>query len=224
VKNSARLSLNCYFVWQVGFPDKFPNSQGWQINSTNHCQWCPAGSALDTCGMHHQSPINLERNRAIEEHPKALACVDGHAMAYYDSSCSWNELKQKNAFVIDRHALRIKQPLQNATNSLAEIACEEQVSVRSRPRQFGRMDFPEGFPDWWLLSHMDFHVPSEHTQDGKRYSGEIQMYHFYSVPSETYGIHNEVSRSRLHTIISSLSKCPIYSFTDGHCVSIFGSI
>lgn len=38
-----------------------------------------------------------------------------------------------------------------------------------------------GFSDWWYLSHTDIHVPSEHTQEGKRYDAEIQMYHFYSV-------------------------------------------
>lgn len=46
--------------------------------------------------------------------------------------------------------------------------------------------------DWWYLSHIDFHVPSEHTQEGKRYDAEIQMYHFYSVSDEQAGIGNEV--------------------------------
>jgi hypothetical protein len=147
--------------------------------------------------MHHQSPINVQRNKAIPGYQDALECQDGHGMSFHDSSCSWNELKEKNAFVIDRHALRIKQPLEydvkNSSDIYAHIACTEQVSDRSRDRQFGRMDFAEGYPDWWLLSHIDFHVPSEHTQDGKRYSGEIQLYHFYEVDGNIDNIHNEVS-------------------------------
>jgi hypothetical protein len=35
-------------------------------------------------------------------------------------------------------------------------------------------------------------VPSEHTQEGKRYDGELQMYHFYSVSGEEAGVNNEV--------------------------------
>jgi hypothetical protein len=57
-----------------------------------------------------------------------------------------------------------------------------------------RIDFSKGFSQWWHLSHTDFHVPSEHTQEGKRYAGEIQMYHWYSVSAAVAGIHNEVSR------------------------------
>ena len=146
--------------------------------------------------MHHQSPIDLERNRAIEDHPQELQCLDGHAMAYYDSSCSFDELREKNGFVIDRYALRIVQPLNKtdtSNTSFYQIDCQEQKSNRSRTHQFGRLDFPEGFSNWWLLSHIDCHVPSEHTQEGKRYSGEIQLYHFYSVSGEVAGVHNEVS-------------------------------
>lgn len=46
--------------------------------------------------------------------------------------------------------------------------------------------------EWWHLSHIDVHVPSEHTQEGKRYDGELQMYHFYSVSGEVAGVNNEV--------------------------------
>jgi hypothetical protein len=38
-------------------------------------------------------------------------------------------------------------------------------------RKFGRIDFSKGFSQWWFLSHIDFHTPSEHTQEGKRYDG-----------------------------------------------------
>jgi hypothetical protein len=149
--------------------------------------------------MHHQSPIGLKRSVADPNELDAYMCTDDHWMAYFDSSCSFDELKEKDAFVIDRFALRIIQPIVN-TNSddlSYTINCRGTSSSSSsnqaqNERRWGRMDFANGFPDWWLLSHMDFHVPSEHTQEGKRYSGEIQMYHFYSVPPSEAGVNNEV--------------------------------
>lgn len=120
-------------------------------------------------------------------------CADGHWMAYFDSSCSFNELKNKDAFIIDRFALRIIQPIIDTNNDGSyTIDCRGNNNA-----QWGRIDFANGFPDWWLLSHIDFHVPSEHTQEGKRYSGEIQMYHFYSVPAKEAGVNNEVCMRRM---------------------------
>lgn len=115
-------------------------------------------------------------------------------MSFFDSSCSFDELREKNAFVIARHALRILQPLDisDTGDSLHPIDCKGQPINGRNITQWGRLDFPEGFSDWWLLSHIDFHVPSEHTQDGKRYSGEIQLYHYYEVSGEAAGVNNEV--------------------------------
>jgi hypothetical protein len=145
--------------------------------------------------MHHQSPIDVERSRAVVDHPNYLQCTDGHKMTYFDSSCSFDELREKNAFVIERNALKIIQPInvRNTSSGLHDIDCENQPINGRNIVQWGRLDFPEGFGDWWLLSHMEFHVPSEHTQEGKRYSGEIQLYHFYEVTGVEAGINNEVS-------------------------------
>jgi hypothetical protein len=183
-----------FFGTQLGFPEKFVNSKGWHISTNNFCQWCP-DDGTSTCGMHHQSPIPLKRDVVIKSDPEAYMCLDDHLMEYRDSSCSFEELKQKNAFVIDRFALRIIQPVVTTSGDdlSYNIDCGDDTASWNDHR-WGRIDFSNGFPDWWLLSHTDFHVPSEHTQNGKRYSGEIQMYHFYSVPPDEAGINNEVSR------------------------------
>jgi len=97
------------------------------------------------------------------------------------------ELKNYDSFVVDRHALRIIQPITQTANGTYVNAC------RDNGRRWGRIDFSKGFSHWWHLSHIDFHVPSEHTQEGKRYDGELQMYHFYSKDGDEVGVHNEMS-------------------------------
>jgi len=97
--------------------------------------------------------------------------------------------------------LKIVQPIQEMGNDTYRIACSNEG------RRWGRIDFSKGFSHWWHLSHIDFHVPSEHTQEGKRYSGELQMHHFYSVSGEEAGVNNEVCN---HFVVVSvfLSKPP----------------
>jgi hypothetical protein len=118
-------------------------------------------------------------------------CIDLHWMKYEDGTCSWDHLVEGNAFTVERHGLRVRQPLDEGLDAEGhlKLKCLEQ----GRGRIWSRLDFSKGFSDWWFLSHTDFHVPSEHTQDGKRYSAEVQMYHYYSVPGEAAGVDNEVS-------------------------------
>lgn len=108
-------------------------------------------------------------------------------MQYRDSSCSYDTLREQRSFKIDRHALRIVQPTKLKENGRFTVDCPSENG-----RYWGRIDFSRGFSAWWFLSHIDVHVPSEHTQEGKRYDGEIQMYHFYSKTGEEAGIDNEV--------------------------------
>ncbi|EEC49975.1 predicted protein [Phaeodactylum tricornutum CCAP 1055/1] len=169
----------------LGWPDAFEASRGWSLKD-NFCRWCPAGSS--SCGTHHQSPIDLQRNRAVPGDPDENECIDVHWMAYYDSTCTWDTLKELNAFSVERHALKVVQPITETTSGEWEIACRDDSGKR-----FGRIDFSKGFSQWWFLSHMDFHVPSEHTQEGKRYDGELHMYHFYSVTGAEAGIDNEMA-------------------------------
>ena len=109
-------------------------------------------------------------------------------MAYHDSTCTFDELKRQNAFTIERHALKISQPMEDLGDDNWRIGCRSELG-----RRFGKIDFSKGFSQWWHLSHIDVHVPSEHTQEGKRYSGELQMYHFYSVSGEEAGVDNEMA-------------------------------
>ncbi len=79
----------------IAYTDKWHTGQGWTLEK-NYCRWCPLDSP-DSCGRHHMSPINLERNRGLgywgktEENngdpganadPEAQECIDVHWMKY----------------------------------------------------------------------------------------------------------------------------------------------
>lgn len=119
----------------TGWPDKWLQGQGWKLE-VNSCKWCPKGS--DQCGRHHQSPIDLERNRAIAGDPMENECIDIHWMKYEDSSCTWDQMVDGGAFTIERHALKMSQPLeydQGGDNSI-RLACPAEGG-----RKYGRIDF-----------------------------------------------------------------------------------
>jgi hypothetical protein len=167
-------------------------ARGWDIDG-NSCQSCPLGgadSSSGSCDRHHQSPINLERNRGITDDPDENTCIDLHWMKYEDSSCTWQHMIDGDAFSVERHALRVTQPLdENSSdeNGFVRLDC----AVPGEGRRWGRLDYSKGFAEWWYLSHIDFHVPSEHTQEGKHYSAEAQMYHYYSEPGLDAGTDNQ---------------------------------
>ena len=173
---------------QTGWPDDWQLGIGWELDE-NSCDWCPKGSGR--CEKHHQSPIDLERNLAIEGDPMYQECIDVHWMKYEDSACSWNDLTTKDAFSIERHALKVTQPLEYGEGGDEGIRLDCTIGGEDG-RRFGRIDFSRGFSYWWFLSHIDFKVPSEHTQDGKRYSAEVQMAHFFSLSGEDAGVNNEM--------------------------------
>ena len=172
---------------QVGWPEKFEAAVDWKL-TTNDCDWCPADGS-GNCDMHHQSPINLERNTALNETETYHDCIDVHKMKYYDSTCSFDQLVEYDAFTVQRHALQIRQPMEEYEPNMYQVACAQ---GQSQTKRWGRIDFSRGYPNWWFLSHIDFHVPSEHTQEGKRFDAEMQMYHFYSVDASVSGFDNEV--------------------------------
>jgi Eukaryotic-type carbonic anhydrase len=194
-----------YYAQQQGWPDKWQTGRGWSL-AGNSCLWCPD----DRCGTHHESPINLQRARALPENEEYNKCIDVHWMQYHDSTCSFETLKATNSIRIDRHALRVIQPMR-----ISEDTGEYEVDCRivGEGRRFGRIDFSKGFSAWWYLSHIDFHVPSEHTQEGKRYDAELQMYHFYSKTGEEAGIDNEV-----RTV-----KGPMSTFSRTRLISLHGN-
>jgi len=138
---------------QMGWPDSFDAGVEWGLER-NTCRWCPAGSDLNSadnsCGRHHQSPINLERNRAILGDPMENPCIDVHWMSYFDSSCTWDQLVEHRAFSVERHALKITQPLTLETEPADDWqssddryvnACRDEKSQR----YFGKIDFSRGF-------------------------------------------------------------------------------
>lgn len=102
-------------------------------------------------------------------------------MKYEDSFCSLEALIESDAFTVERHGLRIAQPItvyDDWTNDIDGVVDGIHLECRipGLGSRFGRIDFSKGFSQWWYLSHIDIHVPSEHTQEGKRYDAEIQLY------------------------------------------------
>ena len=173
----------------LGWPEGFEAAPGWSLQR-NYCRHCPPGR----CGAHHQSPIDLRRHVSTTSHPDFNECLDGHWMAYQDSGCTFENLLSQRQFTIERYGLKIGQPIRQVGTNRHELNC--------KAKRFGRVDFPRGFSSWFFLSHIDVHLPSEHTQEGRRYDGELQMYHFFSRPFEETGIDNEVSKHSLGSTAS----------------------
>jgi hypothetical protein len=187
----------------MAYIDKWKSGRGWKI-TTNYCEWCPEGS--DQCGRrHHQSPIDLRREAGYpldSSNEWVNECIDLHWIKYEDSLCTFQQLKERNAFTIERHALRTSYPLYFTSNAqdaeLGDVGDSFVVGpdntvqldcpIQGRGPRFPRADFSKGFSKWWYLSHVDIHVPSEHTQNGLRFDAEVQMQHFYTTP---VGIQNE---------------------------------
>ncbi|OEU13118.1 alpha carbonic anhydrase [Fragilariopsis cylindrus CCMP1102] len=194
-----------------GYPHKWHEGINFTVTD-NYCRWCPVGS--DECGRHHQSPINLLREVGLDPNTSFVAneCIDLHWMKYEDSFCSMEELVKQDQFTIERHGLRIGQPITvykdmvNDTDGVAD-GVKLECRVKGRGSKFGRIDFSKGFSDWWYLSHTDLHVPSEHTQEGKRYDAEIQMYHFYSIDYD-----NEMAA--ISVFMNAYDDAPPYRYLD----------
>ena len=136
----------------------------------NNCKWCPAGA---DCGQTRQSPIDLNRDIGLLSHPNSKECPDWHHMKYFEGSCSWNDLVDnrgsihRNNFLIRRHALQILQPV------------DEDGELECNGREYPKLDVSKGFPNWFHLVHTEISVPSQHTQEGKRYDAEVSLAHFY---------------------------------------------
>jgi hypothetical protein len=131
------------------------------------CKYCPTGQG-EVCGLHRQSPINLLRDRGVENGPHYKECPDWHWMSYRDDSCSWDDMKDQ--FTIERHALQIHTPQM----SNGDIDC-----FTDNKRRYPRLDYSKGFPDYWWLQRTDITMPSQHLQEGVRYAAEVTLAHFY---------------------------------------------
>lgn len=173
-----------------GWPEKWPFAEGWRLRR-NDCENCEPG---DNCGTHHQSPIPLERewgkNKQLGD-TGVMNCGDNHWMKYESGTCDWEHHVAADAITVERHALRISQPVEKVGNDY-QLNCLTQ----GKGRIFSRLDMSGGFSQWWWLNHVEIHVPSEHTQNGKTYAAEVHLGHFYSAPQ---GIDNG-SNNRMATI------------------------
>jgi len=98
-------------------------------------------------------------------------------MQYESGTCTWEHFKAANAATVERHALRISQPLEKYQGDW-RVNCLTQ----GRGRLFSRLDMSGGFSQWWRLNHVEIHTPSEHLQEGRRYDAEVQLGHFYTAP------------------------------------------
>jgi len=152
-----------------GWPDKHESSVGFKLDE-NQCRWCPETG--NKCPLDHRmSPVNLVRDRAIEDNKNWKECPDWHWMNFEDGTCQWDDMK--DSFEISKHALQIHTPMRQN----GDIDCANAEGERKYPR----LDYSKGFPDWWHLDRTDVKVPSEHTQHGKRYAAEISLAHFYEI-------------------------------------------
>jgi hypothetical protein len=120
---------------------------------------------------------------ALSRNDKYNPCIDVHWMQYHDSSCTFDMLDDMDAFTIERHGLRISQPFEQLDDGTYRIACR----VSGVGGRTGKIDFSRFTSEWWNLAHTEIHVPSEHTQNGKRYDAEIEMAHFYAVATQGDG-------------------------------------
>lgn len=140
---------------------------GFTIAGENQCQWCPKGGPQN-CGLHRQSPINLERDRSVPGSPNEKECIDWHWMMYEEGACNWNDMKDQ--FTIERHALQLHIP----QLSNGDIDC-----IKNGQRFYPRLDYSKGFPNWWWMQRVDVMVPSQHIQEGVQYAAEVTLAHFY---------------------------------------------
>lgn len=67
-------------------------------------------------------------------------------------------MEDRDAFSIEKHTLKVTQPLEPAGENIQRIDCPSDEG-----RRFGRIGFSKGFSDWWFLSQIDVKVPLEHT-------------------------------------------------------------
>jgi hypothetical protein len=75
-----------------------------------------------------------------------------------------NTSRRLNAATVERHALRLAQPVERVDGTW-RVNCLEQ----GRGRLSSRLEMSGGFSQWWRLNHLEIHTPSEHTQEGRRY-------------------------------------------------------
>eukprot|EP00978_Attheya_sp_CCMP212_P002000 scaffold4111_cov49-Attheya_sp.AAC.5 len=95
------------------------------------------------------SPINLVANSKCRDNHQMLTRKPKHM------DCRMDDV----TFSMTPHSLRVDFPT-------SDDDCW-------RPT----IDLPNGYPYKWIIHHMEVHIRAEHVVDGRRYDGELQMYH-----------------------------------------------
>ena len=155
----------------------------------NNCKWCPAGG---DCGQTRQSPIDLNRDIGLLNRENSVDCRDWHHMKYFEGACTWDDLVDnggsihRNNFLIRRHALQILQPVDED----GVLQCDDPINGTTYPK----LDVSKGFPNWFYMAHTEISVPSQHTQEGKRYDAEVSLAHFYAEDFPTREVRMFVSQ------------------------------
>jgi carbonic anhydrase len=130
------------------------------------------------------------------------------SLLWQDAWCPLDQLIAADAFTIERHALRISQPITVTEDDEVKLDC----FIEGKGSRFGRIDFSKGFSQWWFLSHIDIHTPSEHTQEGKRYDAELELHHFYSASATEAGVNNELATVSM--FMEVYDDAPPYRYLD----------
>ena len=81
-------------------------------------------------------------------------------MKYEDSFCSLEELIDTDAFTIERHGLRIQQPItvyDDYADDIDGVVDGVRLNCRipGNGSRFGRIDFSKGFSDWYVVEGED---------------------------------------------------------------------
>lgn len=151
---------------QYGWPEKWHMGRGWRLRR-NDCENCEPG---DDCGTHHQSPVPLDRQWGKRKRlgdTGVMNCGDNHWMKYEGGTCNWRHLQEANAVTVERHALRISQPLEEDGNSY-QLNCLEQ----GRGRIFSRLDMSGG-----KLRDFFFYLFQGHEQELTYNNVVLQAFH-----------------------------------------------
>jgi len=170
-----------------GWPNKWEFARGWSLKGQgNQCRRCDVNAG--NCGEHQQGPVDLWRrtglNPNITANNRYRECEDVHWMKYDGGSCNWEDMtdnrvsEYRNNFHIRAHALQLLQPTKDA-----RLKCPNGLGG-----SFPKLDFSWGFPEWWQQSFMEIKTPSEFTQDGMRYDGQINYQMFYQLPYADQGV------------------------------------
>jgi hypothetical protein len=77
-------------------------------------------------------------------------------MKYEDSFCSFDDLVEKDMFTIERHGLRIGQPIivyDDIDEDIDGVVDGVRLDCRipGNGSRFGRIDFSKGFADWYVM-------------------------------------------------------------------------